>query len=344
VLSVRLVGAGDHSGYAQLARYLVRALRGAGHAVAYVPFGRSCSRTPDVNVVCFPPTHFSRERVRGTLNLGYTMFEASRIRDEWVQDCDRMDGVLVPSAYCRTVFQDSGVRVPVRVVRPGVYAAAPSPQLSSLEYRFLSVFQWSSRKDPEALLQAYWHEFRADEQVVLCLKTYPFGAVSVDDEMARIRGSHRFSGHARVALVREVLDAEALWRLHQSADCYVSAHHAEGWGMSLVDAMACGKPVIATDYGGSTDFVLPEHSYPVPCSVGPIAGLEPALERYFGLPGMHWGSVYVDALRSAMRRVYTQRKEARLAGARARAHVLEHLTPAKTAAMFEAAVTEIRSC
>ena len=49
--------------------------------------------------------------------------------------------------------------------------------------------------------------------------------------------------------------------LFARADCYVSLHRAEGFGLTLAEAMALGKPVIATGFSGNTDFMTPANSY-----------------------------------------------------------------------------------
>ncbi len=43
----------------------------------------------------------------------------------------------------------------------------------------------------------------------------------------------------------------ALWHF---ADCYVSLHRKEGFGLTTVDVLAAGRPAIATWYGGVTDY------------------------------------------------------------------------------------------
>ena len=45
------------------------------------------------------------------------------------------------------------------------------------------------------------------------------------------------------------------------ADCYVSLHRAEGFGLTLGESMALGKPVIATGFSANLDFMTAENSY-----------------------------------------------------------------------------------
>jgi glycosyltransferase involved in cell wall biosynthesis len=49
--------------------------------------------------------------------------------------------------------------------------------------------------------------------------------------------------------------------LLRAADSYVSLHRAEGYGLGMAEAMALGKPVIATGYSGNLDYMTPQNSY-----------------------------------------------------------------------------------
>jgi glycosyltransferase involved in cell wall biosynthesis len=48
--------------------------------------------------------------------------------------------------------------------------------------------------------------------------------------------------------------------LYSLATAYVSAHHAEGWGLTLSDAMIFEKPVIATGYSGNLEYMNESNS------------------------------------------------------------------------------------
>lgn len=51
-----------------------------------------------------------------------------------------------------------------------------------------------------------------------------------------------------------------MYKLYNSATCYVSAGQVEGFGFPILEAMACGCPVVCTDDGGNRDFVKHNHN------------------------------------------------------------------------------------
>jgi len=59
-------------------------------------------------------------------------------------------------------------------------------------------------------------------------------------------------------------------------DCYVSLHRSEGLGLTMAEAMAVGKPVIATGYSGNLQFMNEANSFLVPWAPTSIpSGCEP---------------------------------------------------------------------
>jgi len=54
--------------------------------------------------------------------------------------------------------------------------------------------------------------------------------------------------------------------LYKVTDAYVSAHHSEGWGLTLSDAILFGKPVVATGYSGNLEFMNENNSFLIRCT------------------------------------------------------------------------------
>jgi glycosyltransferase involved in cell wall biosynthesis len=52
-----------------------------------------------------------------------------------------------------------------------------------------------------------------------------------------------------------------VYDLMSAADVYVSLHAAEGYGLTILEAMSLGTPAICTGYSGNMDFTSPENSW-----------------------------------------------------------------------------------
>lgn len=82
-----------------------------------------------------------------------------------------------------------------------------------------------------------------------------------------------------------------------------------------MEAMACGRPVIGTNWGGATAFMTAENSYLVDCEPEPVP--ERGWREVPQYQGHRWAEPNVASLRQAMRRVFTEQSEAATVGGRA---------------------------
>jgi glycosyltransferase involved in cell wall biosynthesis len=106
-------------------------------------------------------------------------------------------------------------------------------------------------------------------------------------------------GTADVLNLPETLPAERMAALYAGCGAYVSAHHAEGWGLGLSSAMAYGKPVIATAYSGNMQFMDTHNSIPVPYGMAPVSEEMIARIPLFTAE-MRWAEPDMPALVEAM--------------------------------------------
>ena len=97
--------------------------------------------------------------------------------------------------------------------------------------------------------------------------------------------------------IREVLSEGQLTYLYKRASVCISAHHSEGWGLTISDAIACGVPVIATGYSGNMDYMDTASSIILPYELSPIKP-----DDLFGLfsSDMKWAYPSPVALRAAL--------------------------------------------
>jgi len=127
------------------------------------------------------------------------------------------------------------------------------------------------------------------------------------------------------------LNRSGVYGLISACDGYVSLHRSEGFGYTCAEAMAYGKPVIATGYSGNMQFMNEANSYPVR-----YREVEAKVQDGPFVRGSLWAEPDVDHAAELMRRVYENRDEAIARGERGRLTILEDLSPAAIGASVRA--------
>jgi GT2 family glycosyltransferase len=276
----------------------------------------------------------------GSYKIGFTMLETDRIPAEWVRQANLMDEVWVPSSFNERTFLDSGVTTPIHIIPLGVDPNYFNPGIKghplSGAYTFLSIFEWGERKMPELLLKAFNDEFRSNEAAILLCKV-----LNVDpgvDVRAEVANLELDSSGGRIHFsLNHVIPTYQLGSLYRSADCFVLPTRGEGWGMPVIEAMACGLPVIATDWSAHCDFMSDSNAYPLK-----VERLVPAQAKCPYYAGFKWAEPSYNDLRRLMRHVFSNQAEARAKGALASHDVRTRWTWDKAAEKIIARLDAIR--
>src|SRR5262249_20092370 len=112
-----------------------------------------------------------------------------------------------------------------------------------------------------------------------------------------------------------------------ACDCYVSLHRSEGFGLTLAEAMAIGKPVIGTGYSGNLDFMNDKNSFLVDYElavVGPDCEIYPA--------DGEWAQPSISHAAELMREVVADTQKAARVATRARKDIARLLSARTTGA------------
>ena len=127
----------------------------------------------------------------------------------------------------------------------------------------LFIFDYQSvfnRKNPLGLVEAHRKAFPNSEGPLLVIKS------TNGDQDAENREKLRFAVQDRtdILLIQDFVSREQLTSLINECSTYISLHRSEGYGLTMAEAMALGKPVIATSYSGNLDFMNRENSVLIP--------------------------------------------------------------------------------
>jgi len=187
-----------------------------------------------------------------------------------------VDEVWVATDFVRRAIEPHSP-VPVRTITPPLPQPRRGPGRTRADLGlperpfYLFAFDYLStaeRKNPWGLVEAFELAFAPGEGPLLVIKS--INAHRRPDQAERLR--LRVAGSPDVLLLEDYLDAEDLDALVALCDCYVSLHRSEGLGLTMAEAMALGKPVIATGYSGNLQFMTEANSFLVPWTSTTIPG------------------------------------------------------------------------
>ena len=246
---------------------------------------------------------------------------------------DGVDEVWVHTTFVRDAYLRSGVdperveTIPLGVNPTWFHPSVPPHGLRTRgTFRFLFVGGSLPRKGFDLLLQAYVAEFTRSDDVCLVIKDFHYGDVLGDF----VRSLGRRRTLPEIHYTYGNTHHHELGGLYTACDCYVHPYRAEGFGLPILEAMACGLPVIVTGRGAALDFCTGELAYLIPATETPF----PRRRWPRRLPTVQpvtWAEPDAHALRRLMRHVFEHRDEARQKGALAAAHVRRHFTWRRTA-------------
>jgi len=270
--------------------------------------------------------------------VGVWAWETTVIPPAWDEAFRWVDEIWTYSTYVASLIAPRSpvpvVAIPLPLVLP---PETDAPLEIELEDRFTFLFMFdffstAERKNPVGLVEAFTRAFAPGEGPQLVVKS--FSGDYKPEQLERLRRAAR--GRPDVVLVDRWISAEQRRALMDRADCYVSLHRSEGFGLTLAEAMGLGKPVIATGYSGNLDFMDGASSYLVDhalTEVGPGVDIYPE-------NGV-WADPDLDHAAELMRRVVEHPEEAAERAERGRRRVLQQLSPAACGAVARARLEQL---
>lgn len=193
----------------------------------------------------------------------FTMWECDRLPAASVKVLNEARVVIVPSRWGEEAFRASGVAVPIEVVPLGFdpFVYYPRGDVTQGPCVFGSAGALGAggvRKNLTAVIAAFRAAFPSETDVRLRLKITPnCPPFDIPDD-------------TRIEVTRAVMPANDVAEWNRSLSAFVNASFAEGFGLHLLEAMACGVPLISTAasgpesyFDGTVGLVVPHRTIPV---------------------------------------------------------------------------------
>ncbi|MGH2758431.1 MAG: glycosyltransferase [Actinomycetota bacterium] len=333
------------SGVGEVSRLLLATLDAGGVPATVVPFAKTPSRQEsapprdrgaarhETNVICVNADalpgfadEMGEEFFAGRRNIGVWQWEVERFPESMASSAELLDEIWVSSAHAARAVRERTTKpvhvFPLPIRHP--QAAKMSRRALGLPdgFVFLFCFDFDSvfkRKNPLAVVEAFSRAFAPGSGPQLVIKSVRGEAHPTELDRLRAAANPRPDVHVRDGyLARAEHDA---WMA--SCDAYVSLHRSEGFGLTMAEAMALAKPVVATGYSGNLEFMDVTNSWLVPYELQEIpVGCDPYPA------GARWAEPDVDVAAWMMRQIVDDPTEACERGRRAAADVARLHAPA----------------
>jgi glycosyltransferase involved in cell wall biosynthesis len=273
-------------------------------------------------------------------NIGYWAWELSNWPQEWTPTLGMVDEIWAPSRFVRDalapVTRKPVELMPLCVELPTFTRLARSSfGLAEDDYVFLFSFDCHSyveRKNPAAAVRAFLSAFPRTTRARLVIKA--MHAEVCADAWQRLK--LEAAGDDRILLIDDIWPRERVLALVECCDAYVSLHRSEGFGRGPAEAMLMGKPVIATDYSGTTDFCRKDNALLVDYRLVPVPE-----QSYVGAAGQVWADPSVETAAGHMAALFDDPTLGRAIGARGRQTISEEFSSSATGQRYRRRLVEL---
>ncbi|WP_375411262.1 glycosyltransferase [uncultured Bradyrhizobium sp.] len=274
--------------------------------------------------------------------IAVPFWELYEFPDAWRESFDEIDEIWAPTRFIQAALvrklSRPVIRMPIALTFKPPHASDREklglPKSKFLFFFSFDVLSFYDRKNPAAVYRAFRKAFPPGTAANVGLVLKCLNGSFVPAKLASLHGE--LSDDPDVLLIEQTMCREEVLALLNAVDCVVSLHRAEGLGLLVSEAIMLGKPVIATDYSGTTELVLPQTGFPVEYRLIPV------LEGQYPHAAGQWAEP--DELHAAwlMRRVYAEPDAAAQKARRARDHLEQNYGFSAVAAKQDARLSKIR--
>lgn len=216
------------------------------------------------------------ERIGKGKNVALPFFELDKFTEKTKRSIQSQDHIIVPSNWAFDIIRDQvkSFWSEISVIPMGVDTNffRPMNLFSDKPYRFLNIGKIEIRKGHDILCDLFNSAFTEEDDVTLYISwDNPFMSPADKQQWVDMYKNSKL-GEKIHFIPRQPSVLGEYW----AADCLIQPSRAEAICLPILEAMACGKPVITTNYSGMTAFCDKDNSYLVD-----IDGLEPARDGAF---------------------------------------------------------------
>ena len=251
------------------------------------------------------------------IKVAYTVFETDVLSRGWPEGLNQADYVFTASSWGRQIMINCGVDYKkIKIIPEGVDPNVFHPWGGTIEnidrkkFNFLMIGKYEKRKGQDELIEAFSKIFKNYQDVQLLLKADSF----IDPEaILQLKSKIKAYGCNNIKILSGKVDNVFLASLYRSCDAFVFPSKGEGWGLPLIEAIACGLPVVTTYCTGHSEYLK--------CIENHIEMIDTKLEQVPFDPQKYpdgfgnWYAPLVDSIADGLKRCVERGKQRNLLAA-----------------------------
>jgi glycosyltransferase involved in cell wall biosynthesis len=250
----------------------------------------------------------------------FVVWEGTHIPHFWLKYLldERIKLIFVPSKHVQDAIINTcgasevtnlAIINKIVIVPHGVDIEIFKPnKIENDKFTFIANKGWTNptedRGGIQYIIKAFVEEFNKEDKVRLLLKINKsynpnFNVMLAIEQLGITKERDK---RPEVMITESTVDYKELPNaLYWHGDVFVTATMGEAFNLPCIEAMACGLPVIATSFGGQTDYVNDEN--------GCLVQYDLYQPKEIMYEETRWGKVNMDWLKKRLREFYTMDKE-----------------------------------
>lgn len=207
---------------------------------------------------------FSMDLFPSDFRVGFPIFELNKFNELERHHFNSLDKILVCTNWAKEILIKEEISscenisvVPLGVNRNVFQALEDVPKWDVTRYLYPG--KWEFRKFHDGFVDYFNDAFEATDNVELyMLSSNHFLTENEQKEWVDLYKNSMLGD--KIKFVPYQQSPHQLNAIYNSVDCVISLSRAEGWNLPLLEALSCGKEVIATNYSGHTAFLNKENA------------------------------------------------------------------------------------
>jgi len=224
-------------GYAGL--NIVRELNSLGHSVKFA------DPKSDFQINFTQPHLFKLHR--NQYQIGYTPWESTSMRPDWVDIFNICDEVWATSDWVAEVYKSCGVTKPIYIYPHGIEDVWKPKKRKLVEgkpFKFLHIGEPSPRKSGQMVAETFIKMFGGNPEYHLTIKAHHSSSIRVPDKTGNNVSPETI--YTNITLITEEYSIENLVDLYHRHHVLLYPSWGEGFGFIPLQGLATGMPVIST--------------------------------------------------------------------------------------------------